>query len=286
MVETLLHDADVYITDWADARDVPVSAGAFGLSDYIRTLERFLRRIGTARLHVIAVCQATVPALAASALVSSSGFAEPLSLTLMGGPIDTRLGPTAIDRIAQAHGIEWFRSTVIETVPPPYSGCGRRVYPGFIQRAAIVAAHPHRQLALELRYWASRMSGDRQATTDTLRSLSEYSAFLDMSEDYFLDMIRVVFQEQCLPRGHLQVGERRVRPQNLGSMALCTVEGDRDDITGAGQTHAAHSLCNAIPACRRSRLTIDNCDHYDLFTGSTWQRAVYPAVVQFWRSVA
>lgn len=286
MVETLLQDADVYITDWTDARDVPLAAGSFGLDDYILVLERFLRKIGSAHLHLIAVCQATVPALAASALLASKGMAEPLSLTLMGGPIDTRLHPTAIDRLAQAHSIDWFRNTAIGTVPSPYPGYGRRVYPGYIQHAAIVAAQPHRQFKLELGYWSSRMSGDTEAMAQSLRSLSEYSAVLDMAEDYFLDMIRVVFQEQRFARGQWQVGERRVCPRDLTSTALCTVEGDRDDITGEGQTHAAHTLCNAIPGQKHHQLTIDDCDHYDLFTGSRWQDVIHPAVVDFWRSVA
>jgi polyhydroxyalkanoate depolymerase len=286
MVETLLLDGDVYVTDWTDARDVPLAAGPFGLDDYIRVLERFLRKIGSARLHVIAVCQATVPALAASALLASAGIAEPLSLTLMGGPIDPRLHPTAVDRLAQAHSIDWFRNTAVGTVASLYPGSGRRVYPAAIQHAAIVAAQPRRHLALELGYWSSRMSGDAETMAQNLRSLRGYSAVLDMAENYFLDMIRVVFQEQHLARGQWQVGERRVYPQALRSTALCTVEGDRDDITGEGQTHAAHKLCNAIPEQNHHQLTIDDCDHYDLFTGSQWQDVIHPAVVQFWRSLA
>jgi poly(3-hydroxybutyrate) depolymerase len=285
MVETLLQNADVYVTDWTDARDVPLAAGPFGLNDYILVLERFLRKIGSAHLHVIAVCQATVPALATSALLASAGIAEPLSLTLMGGPIDTRLHPTAIDQLAQAHNIDWFRNVAIGIVSPPYPGSGRRVYPGSIQHAAIVAAQPRRHLALELGYWSSRMSGDTETMAQNLRSLREYSAVLDMAEDYFLDMIRVVFQEQHLARGQWRVGERRVCPQDLSSTALCTVEGDRDDITGEGQTHAAHKLCNAIPVQKHHQLTIDDCDHYDLFTGSKWQDVIHPAVGQFWRSL-
>ncbi len=283
-VETLLQDGDVYVTDWANARDVPLAAGRFGLDDYVLAVERFLRKVGCVHTHVIAVCQATAPTLAAAALLARKGEA-PLSLTLMGGPIDTRLNPTAVDRLAQSHSLDWFRDTVIDTVPPRYTGSGRRVCPGFIQHAAIVAAHPHRQLALESRYWSSRLSVDATAIANSLRSLNEYAAILDMSEDYLLDTIRVIFQEQQLARGEWRVGERCVQPQDLASTALCTVEGDRDDIAGAGQTHTAHTLCSAIPVQKRCRLTIPDCDHYDLFTGPRWHEVIHPAVVRFWRSM-
>ena len=205
-VETLLQDGDVYVTDWANARDVPLAAGPFGLDDYVLAVERFLRKLGCAHTHVIAVCQATAPTLAAAALLEMEGEAPPLSLTLMGGPIDTRLNPTAVDRMAQSHSLDWFRDTVIDTVPPRYAGSGRRVCPGFIQHAAIVAAHPHRQLALESRYWSSRLSVDATAIANSLRSLNEYAAALDMTEDYLLDTIRVIFQEQHLACGEWRVG--------------------------------------------------------------------------------
>jgi poly(3-hydroxybutyrate) depolymerase len=281
-VETLLQDGDVYVTDWTDARDVPVAAGPFGLEQYTNLIERFMCGIGCDHLHVLAVCQAAVPALAATALIAGAGKKEPLSLTLLGGPIDTRLHMTEIDQLAQAHTIDWFRSTLIATVTAPYHGCGRRVYPGFIQHLGIMAAHPHRQMALAMRYWMSRLSGDRHAFDESARLLSEYTATLDMAEEYFLDMLSVVFQEHRLPLGRLQIGKRQVRPQLIESAALCTVEGDRDDITGAEQTHAAQALCSAIPAQRRCRLTVENCDHYDLFSGSRWQSIVHPAVSQFW----
>ncbi|SOE97982.1 polyhydroxyalkanoate depolymerase, intracellular [Burkholderia sp. OK233] len=174
---------------------------------------------------------------------------------------------------------------MIDTVPPRYAGSGRRVCPGFIQHAAIVAAHPHRQLAFESRYWSSRLSVDATAIANSLRALNEYAAILDMAEDYLLDTIRVIFQEQHLARGEWRVGGRRVQPLDLTSTALCTVEGDRDDIAGAGQTHAAHTLCSAIPVQKRCRWTIPDCDHYDLFTGPRWHEVIHPAVVRFWASL-
>jgi polyhydroxyalkanoate depolymerase len=283
-VETLLQCGNVCITDWANARDVPCADGPFGLDDYVLTIERFLQSAGAASLHVLAVCQATGPALAATALRASAGEATPLSLTLMGGPIDARLNPTSIDRFARSHSIDWFRNTVVDTVPQPYRGAGRRVYPGFIQHAAIVASHPERQWAVQSRYWASQWSGDPQAIAQSLHRLKEYTAVLDMAEAYFLDMIRVFFHEIRLARGTWQVGTRHVRPQDLAAPALCTVEGSRDTITGAGQTHMAHTLCSRVQEKARRQLTIADCDHYDLFTGPRWCELVYPALVKFWQA--
>ncbi|WNC95013.1 polyhydroxyalkanoate depolymerase [Paraburkholderia sp. FT54] len=284
-VETLLQDGNVYVTDWTNARDVSLDAGPFGLDDYVLVIQRFLRAAASAPLHVVAVCQATGPALAATALSASAGEAPLRSIALMGGPIDARLAPTAVGRFARTHTLDWFRTVVIDTVPPPYRGAGRRVYPGFIQHAAIVAAHPDRQWALESRYWASQCSGDERAIAGALRRLNEYAAVLDMTENYFLNTIRVSFQEYSLARGSWQVGTHRVRPRDIVSTALCTIEGARDDITGAGQTHAAQTLCSAIPLGMREKLTIKVCDHYDLFTGPRWHETIHPALSAFWRSI-
>lgn len=284
-VETLLQDGDVYITDWANARDVPLSAGPFGIDDYVLVIQRFLRAAGYTALHVVAVCQATGPALAAIALSASAGEAPPRSITLMGGPVDARIAPTPVATFARTHPLDWFRSLAIDTVPPPYPGAGRRVYPGFIQHAALVAAHPDRQWALESDYWTSQHSGDVRATANALRRLNEYAAVLDMPEDYFLDTIRVSFQEYLLACGTWHVDAHPVRPQDIVSTALCTVEGARDDITGAGQTHAAHTLCKGIPPGMRERLTIEDCDHYDLFTGPKWHDVIHPALTDFWRAI-
>lgn len=285
-VQTLLADADVYVTDWANARDVPCAAGTFGLDDYVVTIERFIRRLADDGLHVVAVCQATVPSLAAAALVADAGGTTPASLTLMGGPIDTRLSPTLLNRLAVSHRIEWFRDTVIDTVPAGYPGVGRRIYPGYLQHAAIVAAHPHRQFALEARNWKSRVAGDDAERDASLRALNEYSAVLDMDETYFLDTLRVIFQEQRLASGTWRVAGRQVRPPVLTATALCTVEGDHDDITGAGQTHAAHAMCSGIPDALRTRMTIAECDHYDLFTGPRWREQIHPALARLWRALA
>jgi polyhydroxyalkanoate depolymerase len=284
-VETLLQVGDVYVTDWANARDVPLDAGSFGLDDYVLVIQQFLRATGSTALHIVAVCQATSPALAAAALSASAGELPARSITLMGGPIDARIAPTQIGKFAGTHSLDWFRNTAIDTVPPPHPGAGRRVYPGFVQHAAFVAANPDRQWALESGYWAAQCSGDERATASALRRLNEYAAVLDMTEDYFLDSIRVSFQEYSLARGTWQIGTQPVRPQDIVSTALCTVEGARDDITGAGQTHAAQTLCSGIAPAMRQMLTVENCDHYDLFTGPKWHDVIYPALTAFWRSI-
>ncbi|HTI18260.1 MAG TPA: polyhydroxyalkanoate depolymerase [Trinickia sp.] len=281
-VETLLQDADVYVNDWANARDVPLAEGPFGLDDYVMTIERFMRQLCGERLHVLAVCQGTVPTVAAAALIATNGGPTPTSITLMGGPVDTRLSPTTVNQLATAHSIDWFRNMVIDTVPAHYRGAGRRIYPGYIQHAAIVAAHPDRQWALESRYWTSLLAGDDANVTASQRLLSEYASVLDMTEEYFLETLRVIFKEQQLAHGTWEVGGQRVKGDALASTALCTVEGDCDDITGAGQTHAAHTVCRAVPDRLRVQLTVPDCGHYDLFTGPRWREVVHPALVAFW----
>jgi poly(3-hydroxybutyrate) depolymerase len=287
-VETLLETCDVvYITDWADARDVPLEAGPLTLADYVQALERFIRLVWVqgAPAHIVAVCQACVPALAAASLLASSETPPFASVSLLGGPIDTRLHPTSVDRFASSRPLQWFRDNVIDQVPPPYCGVGRRVYPGFIQQAAIVAAQPARQFGLEARYWSNWFSGNLEDAQAALRSLNEYAAVLDMSEHYFLDMIRVVFQEHLLARGTWSIDGRCVETRAVGQVPLCTIEGDRDDITGADQTHCAHALCHASGTSRHRRVTVDQCDHYDLFTGPRWHDVVHPQLCEFWHAI-
>lgn len=284
-VETLLETHDtVYITDWADARDVPLAAGPLALSDYVHSLERFIGIVTAcgAPAHIVAVCQACVPALAAASLLARHNAHYLGSVALLGGPIDTRLHRTAVDRFANSHPLSWFRDNVIDVVPPPYRGAGRRVYPGFLQQAAIIAAQPSRQLGLEARYWSNWLAGNLRDAQAALRSLNEYAAVLDMSERYFLDMLCVVFHENLLARGAWSIDGRRVDTATLAQVPLCTVEGDRDDITGAGQTHCAHALCHAPDTPRNRHATIDQCDHYDLFTGPRWRNAVHPQLCEFW----
>ena len=286
--ETLLESCDVvYITDWADARDVPLEAGPLPLTDYVHALERFICKVRAcgAPAHIVAVCQACVPALAAASLLASSGTPPFASVSLVGGPIDTRLHPTSVDRFASSQPLRWFRDHAIDEVPPPYRGVRRRVYPGFIQQAAILAAHPARQFGLEARYWSNWLRGNLRDAQTALRSLNEYAAVLDMSERYFLDVLSVVFHEHLLARGAWSIDGRCVDTGALGQVPLCTIEGDHDDITGAGQTHCAHALCHAPDESGHRRMTIDQCDHYDLFTGPRWHDAVHPELCGFWRAI-
>lgn len=285
-VETLLQDGDVYITDWQDARTIPVDAGPLNLDDYVATLERFVthaqREAGT--LHLIAVCQAAPPALAAAALLADARAPSLASITLIGGPIDARLQPTALERFAMSHDLAWFRALTIDVVPECHAGAMRRVYPGYLQRVALFNAHPERLSALRMRCWLSAMHMSTEPLQHARRALEEYTAVLDMPEAYFLDTIRVIFHDALLARGLWRIGDRKVSATALDRTPLCTIEGDRDDITGQGQTHAAHALCTSADAPRR-RFTIENCNHYDLFTGSRWHDAVHPALVDFWRSL-
>ncbi|WP_248323374.1 polyhydroxyalkanoate depolymerase [Caballeronia sp. Sq4a] len=285
-VETLLHDGDVYVTDWQDARDVPPDAGPLSLDDYVMTLERFVQHVQREHdiVHMLAICQAAPAALAAAALLADAGKCRLASITLMGGPVDARLNPTALERFASNHDIAWFRDFTIDTVPQPYAGATRRVYPGHLQRAALFAAHPERQSAIGVRYWLSAMNLSAEPFANTRRELDEYAAVLDMPEAYFLDIIRVVFQDALPARGLWHVDSRKVRPETLRETPLCTIEGDRDDITGEGQTHAAHALC-AADRTPQWRLTIDDCNHYDLFTGPRWRDAIHPALAEFWQGV-
>jgi polyhydroxyalkanoate depolymerase len=276
--ETLLCDANVYVTDWANARDVPLAAGRFGLDEHVMLIERFIHALSRTELHVVAVCQATVPALGAVALLAASGAQTPRTLTLIGGPIDAHLHPTGVGRFAQAHSLRWFSDTVVDAVPPHFAGAGRRVYPGFLQHAALLTAHPHRYTALRAAYFTSLLTGDRAGAGRALRSLREYASVLDMDERYFLDMIDIVFQRSGLARGTWQVRGRTVRPQQVTDTAVLTIEGDLDDITGAGQTHAALALCSALPQHATRALTIALCNHYDLFSGPRWQQVVHREV--------
>lgn len=284
-VVALLGHADVYITDWTDARDVPVSAGRFGLDDFVLLLERFMRELGPARLDVLAVCQATVPALAAVSRLATAGQEEPRSLTLVAGPIDARLSPTALNRMAAGVWLPWLDASVIDAVPPGYAGAGRRVYPGFLQYPTLVAAHPDRHFRLMVDYLCRRQGSDAQAALGIERAVAEHGAVLDMPGEFFLDTLRVVFQRMLLARGTWSVAGQPVRPECLRHTALLTIEGQRDDISGAGQTHAAHGLCTGLPLARRQRVTVPGCDHYDLFSGAAWRERIHP-LVQGWMAAA
>jgi len=280
-VRTMLRDHKVYITDWIDARMVPKEAGEFTLDDYVRTIEDFIRHIGAKDLHVMSVCQPTVPVLAAVSLMAARGEALPRSLVMMGGPIDTRQSPTSVNNLATQKPLWWFEHNVIHPVPQNYPGAGRRVYPGFLQHTGFVAMNPERHFTSHWDFYQDLVKGDLEDAESHRRFYDEYNAVLDMPAEYYLDTIRVVFQEHLLPRGLWDVGGERVRPGAIKGCALLTIEGELDDISGLGQTRAAHDLCTGIAAQDRHHLTVEGAGHYGIFSGRRWRDQVYPKVRDF-----
>lgn len=274
-VRSMLPDFDVYLTDWVDARMVPLDQGAFHLDDYVAYVQDFITLLG-AHTHVVSVCQSTVPVLAAISLMASHGEPTPASMTLIGGPIDTRRGPTTVNELAASKPIDWFERELIDTVPDKYPGAGRKVYPGFLQHMAFVAMNPERHMVSHLNYLYDVSAGHSEAAAAHRRFYDEYNAVLDMAADYYLETVRVVFQESRLARGAWYVRGERVCPHHIRNTALITVEGERDDICGPGQTHAAHDLCTGLDASRKRRLTAGGCGHYGVFAGHSWRTAIYP----------
>ena len=282
-VRTLLQDHKVYITDWIDARMVAKDAGAFTLDDYVNTVRTFIRHIGADKLHVISVCQPTVPVLAAVSLMASAGEAVPRSLTLMGGPIDTRHSPTQVNNLATTKPLSWFENHVIHEVPQNYPGKGRKVYPGFLQHAGFIAMNPSRHFQSHWDYYLDLVKGDLDDAESHRSFYDEYNAVLDMPAEYYLDTIRIVFQQHLLPRGEWVVDGARVVPQEITRSALMTIEGELDDISGVGQTQAAQALCSGIPAKKKQHLTVQGAGHYGIFSGRRWRDLVYPQVREFIR---
>ena len=280
-VRTLLATHKVYVTDWLDARTVPADQGSFSLADYVGYIRDFVRHIGTERLHVISVCQATVPVLAAVSLMAAAGESVPRSLIMMGGPIDPRRSPTSVNQLATSKPMSWFETHAIHKVPSNYGGRGRRVYPGFLQHASFIAMNPWRHMSSHWDFYQQVARGDLDDADDHRRFYDEYNAVLDMPAEYFLDCIRVVFQQHLLPRGLWFVGAERVAPETIARASLMTIEGDNDDISGLGQTEAAHDLCSGIPSDRKRHLTVEGAGHYGIFSGRRWRETVYPQVREF-----
>ena len=285
-VATLLQDHDVYITDWRDARDVPADLGAFSLDDYVRQIQEFIRTLGAADLHVVAVCQPTVPVLAAISLMASADETTPATLTLMGGPVDARRNPTAVNKFAVEHSYAWFKKNMIHRVPSPHAGVGRDVYPGFIQLNAFVMMNPLRHLASYQTYWLDQVRGPdgAAAVQHHERFYDEYNSVLDMDAAYYLDTVRLVFQEFALAQGTWRVDGQLVEPSAITRTALFSIEGAHDDISGVGQTEAAHGLCAGIAATAKKHLVAEGCGHYGLFAGHRWREAIYPEIKAFVRA--
>lgn len=282
-VRTLLPEHKVYVTDWVDARMVPLSEGPFHLDDYVHYIERFIRHIGTDSLHVMAVCQPVVPVLAAISLMAARGEPTPRSLTLMGGPVDARNSPTGVNDLAATRSMRWFSGQLVHPVPANYPGVGRRVYPGFMQHAGFMAMNPRRHLSSHWDFYQHLLAGDMEDAESHRQFYDEYNAVLDMPGEYYLDTVRVVFKDHLLPLGRWTVAGEPVQPGAIRDTRLLTIEGELDDISGLGQTRAAHELCSGLPAEARRHEEIEGAGHYGIFSGRRWRTQVYPKVRDFIR---
>lgn len=282
-VRALLPAHDVYVTDWVDARMVPTSAGPFHLDDYVRYIQEFIRHLGP-DLHVISVCQPTMPVLAAISLMAAADEpVQPRSMVMMGGPIDPRESPTQVNNQATTKPYSWFETQLIHAVPLNYPGAGRKVYPGFLQHAGFMAMNPDRHLKSHYDFYLHLLRGDDSDAAAHRRFYDEYNAVLDMPAEFYLDTIRTVFQEFQLPEGSWQIDGERVRPQAIKKTTLLTVEGELDDISGQGQTRAAIKLCSGIPAARKAHYTVQGAGHYGIFSGRRWRELVCPKIAEFIR---
>ncbi len=287
-VKSMLREHKVYITDWKNARLVPMSQGEFHLDDYVNYVQDFIRHLQKTygHCHVISVCQPTVPVLAAVSLMASRGEPTPLTMTMMGGPIDARKSPTAVNNLAMNKSYAWFENNVIYRVPTNFPGAGRRVYPGFLQHSGFVAMNPDRHLSSHYDYFKHLIAGDDTSAEAHRQFYDEYNAVLDMDADYYLETIRTVFQEFRLVNGTWDVRApdgslERVRPQDITGTAHLTVEGELDDISGSGQTAAAHDLCTGVPKDRQKHIEVKGAGHYGIFSGRRWRDVVYPQVRDF-----
>jgi poly(3-hydroxybutyrate) depolymerase len=281
-VEALLPDHDVHITDWADAREVPLSLGNFDLDDYVDYVIEFCRYLGP-DVHVIAVCQPSVPVMAAAALMAADKDPrQPRSITLMGGPIDTRVSPTTPNDLAMRNSMMWFRQNVISTVPFTYPGAMRRVYPGFLQLTSFISMNLDRHINAHMRQFEHLVKGDDDSADGHRAFYDEYLAVMDLTAEFYLQTIQVVFKEHQLPRGVWVSRGRKVDPSAIET-ALMTVEGELDDISGIGQTKAAHALTPNIPGARHVHWEQPRVGHYGIFNGRKWREQIMPRVRDFIR---
>lgn len=277
-VKTMLPEHDVYITDWHNARDVPLADGPFSFNDYTAHIIRFLEKIGPGA-HMVAVCQPCVSALvAASVMAQRDNPAQPRSMTLMAGPIDTRVNPTKVNELAKGKPIEWFEKKLIATVPPRYPGAGRRVYPGFVQLAAFMSMNMDRHLKAHRELYEHIANGNVEKAATTKAFYDEYFAVLDLASEFYLETVKLVFQDHALPLGQLTYENDKVDPSAIRRTMLFTVEGEKDDICAVGQTLAAHDLCTSLRPYRKRHHMQAGVGHYGVFSGRTWQNQIYPMV--------
>ena len=284
-VERLLPSFDAYITDWRDAKMVPLSDGSFDLDDYIDYLIEFLELIGTRtgeRPHMLAVCQPSVPAFAATALMNEDRNPyRPRTLTLMGGPIDTRQAPTAVNTLATQRPFAWFEQNVVATVPMIYPGSGRKVYPGFLQLAGFMTMNLGSHLISHWEMFKHLVVGDDESATATQTFYDEYRAVCDMTAEFYLQTVDVVFQKHQLPKGEMEHRGRLVRPDAIRDTALLAIEGERDDISGLGQTRAALDIATKLPKQKKQYFMAKDVGHYGIFNGRKWREKIAPVVEQF-----
>jgi poly(3-hydroxybutyrate) depolymerase len=284
-VQRMLPVADVYITDWRDARQVPLSDGRFDLDDYVDYLIEFLETIGAegdARPHVLAVCQPSVPAYAAVALMNADKHPNtPRTLTLMGGPIDTREAPTAVNTLATERPHSWFKQNVIATVPGTYPGAGRTVYPGFLQLAGFMTMNLGNHMNSHWEMFKHLVKGDDESADATMRFYDEYRSVCDMTSEFYLQTIDVVFQAHALPKGEMMHRGRRVDPAAITDTAILAIEGEKDDISGLGQTRAALTIATNLPAKMKKYHMAEDVGHYGIFNGSKWRNRIAP-VLEDW----
>jgi polyhydroxyalkanoate depolymerase len=277
-VQTMLPDHDVYLTDWHNARDVPLADGAFGIDAYVEHLIRFLEVIGPGG-HIVAVCQPCVPALAAVAVMAESGnAAQPRSMTLMAGPVDARINPTSVNELATSHELAWFEQNVIATVPARYRGAQRRVYPGFLQLLGFVSMNLKRHVKAHWELYDDLATGKDEQARAVASFYDEYFAVADLPAEFYLETIASVFQDYTLARGTMTYRGRRVQPAAIERTSLLTVEGERDDVCGIGQTMAAHELCTGIRPFRKRHHLQPGVGHYGVFSGRRWAAHIYPMV--------
>ena len=280
-VERMLPRHDVYITDWRDAKLVPLDLGRFDLDDYIDYLIAFLDHIGPGA-HMLAVCQPSVPAYAAAAVMSRDKHpARPRTLAMMGGPIDTREAPTAVNTVATQRPHAWFQNNVIATVPYSYPGAGRQVYPGFLQLAGFMAMNLGDHLTSHWEMFKHLVQGDGESADSTKRFYEEYRSVCDMTAEFYLQTIDVVFQRHLLPKGEFEHRGVRIDPAAMKDVALLAIEGERDDISGIGQTRAALNISTGLPASRKKYHLARGVGHYGIFNGSKWRERIAP-VVEDW----
>lgn len=283
-VEALLPDHDVYITDWRDARNVPLADGDFGLDEYIDYIIDFMDFLGP-DTHILAVCQPVIPVLAATAVMAEDAHrAAPRSISLMSGPIDARIDPTVPSKLATSHDIGWFRKNMIHSVPVSHPGRMRKVYPGFLQLTGFVNMNLKRHMDAFWKLYRSVRDDDTEEVTRHRRFYDEYLAVMDLPATYYLDTIERVFQEFHLARGCFQYRGRLVDPAAIRDTALCTIEGEDDDISSPGQTRAAHDLCVNIPDDRRMHHLQAGVGHYGVFNGSRWRSSIAPRLREFIRA--